>query len=649
MAALCEDETYGLDCGRKSDRISVLHVKLTESTFKALENNQNCKNAPASQATIRFQGLQGRIKIPKSDGFQNFNFFLSNFGKDNPQGSFECIHQHASSSGIAHLSSLGTIQEKITVCATNDSHQVTKERVAQTDEDTRKNINKFIKPGGLSRDKKVQGRKPAPSAPDHVPERKQTTPLNPANTIRKCLTNNPVSQRPYRDRVIHLLALRSYKKLEVLGRLQRDGVSQKDRNSLGTTLHQVANLNPKDNSYSLKDFIFREVQRDWPGYTEDDRIQVDRILARKLGLNSESVSSSSPNKEPTSPMSLPETDFIDPLMSKKPRISHLSNRGPPASSGRHPLQSEDKKPTPPVTAACPGPSLHPASGSSSNSPSTPEGRGSQDLPLDQSSICGNSSENYAPRSHTPSPTSQPGSTTSPSFSTCTVSTTTVTSTTTSSQNLLNAASPKGSHDGNGTKKPKKSKKHKDKEKNQEGGRERGKDRKRDREQHREDHCDKEAQPRKKHRNEAEQKHIPANISREPDAAGKDKSVHSTELPVPAKPDYIAKYTAVISMDQRQLYKDDFNAEYDEYRILHARVESIARRFTQLDTKCRRLAQGTKEYQEVHVQVLQEYKNIKQHSPNYYEEKQRCEYLHNKLAHIKRLIADFDKRKAQSWL
>lgn len=41
--------------------------------------------------------------------------------------------------------------------------------------------------------------------------------------------------------------------------------------------------------------------------------------------------------------------------------------------------------------------------------------------------------------------------------------------------------------------------------------------------------------------------------------------------------------------------------------------------------------------------------VLQHSPNYYEEKQRCEYLHNKLAHIKRLIADFDKRRAQSWL
>uniref|UniRef100_A0A9J8CTE9 Elongation factor for RNA polymerase II 2 n=1 Tax=Cyprinus carpio carpio TaxID=630221 RepID=A0A9J8CTE9_CYPCA len=582
MAALCENGTYGLNCGRKSDRISVLHVKLTETAFKALENYPNCKKAPSSQATIRFQGLQGRIKIPTTDapnGCHNFDFYLSNYGKDNPQGSFECIHQYISSSGVPHLSSLGTIQDKITVCATNDSYQVTKERVTKAEEDKSKNSTKFIRPGGPFRDKKVQHRKPAPSAPDPVPERKQTTPLNPANTIRKCLTNNPVSQRPYRDRVIHLLALRSYKKLELLGRLQRDGISQKDRNSLGSTLQQVASLNPKDNSYSLKDFIFREVQRNWPGYTEDERVQCDRILARKLGLNSESVSSSSPTKEPTSPLKRqPETDFIDPLMSKKPRISHLSNRGPPSSSGRHSSETEDKKPAP--TAACPGPYFHPppVTGSSSNSPSTPEGRGSQDLPLDQSSICGNSSESYAPHSHTPS--------------------------------------------------------HK---------RDKDKDRKRDREHH----CDKEAKPRKKHRNEAEQRHIPANISHESDK--EDKPVKSTELPVPTKPDYIVKYTAVISLDQRQHYKDDFNAEYDEYRILHARVESVTRRFTKLDAQCRRLAPGTKEYQDVHEQVLQEYKKIKQHSPKYYEEKLRCEYLHNKLAHIKRLIADFDQRRAQSWL
>ncbi|XP_026784574.3 RNA polymerase II elongation factor ELL2 [Pangasianodon hypophthalmus] len=624
MAALSEDGRYGLNCGRNADRITVLHVKLTETAIRALENYQNCKNVPSSRPTIHFQGLQGRIKIPKSDvsdGSHIFDFYLSNVGKDNPQGSFECLQQHVSSSGGPHLSSLGAIQDKITVCATNDSYQVTRERMTQAEEDTRKRGTKVIKPGGQFRGTKVQIRKPAPSAPDPVPERKRSTPMNPANTIRKCLTSNPVSQRPYRERIIHLLALRSYKKLEVLGRLQRDGISQKDRNSLGSTLQQVANLNPKDNSYSLKDFIYREVQRDWPGYSEDERVQLDRILARKLGLPADSLSSSSSPKEPTSPQKRqPQGDFIDPLMSKKPRISHLSSRGAQSSSDRRPpTESEEKRPAPPVNAACPGPSSqppvsHPPSGSNSNSPSTPEGRGTQDLPLDQSSTCGEETERYAPRSLTPSSNFLPASAISPA--------------------------------ANSSKKPKKkSKKHKDKE------RERGRGGEDERVRHREGQAEKEERPRKRHRTEAE-KHSPANVDSPSDAElhreDRTSKPELTELSTPVIPEYIAKYTAVVSMDQRQRYKDAFNAEYDEYRTLHARVENITRRFTQLDAQCRRLLPGTKEYQEVHEEVLQEYKKVKQHNPNYHEEKQRCEYLHNKLAHIKRLIADFDQRRAQSW-
>ncbi|KAG7320818.1 hypothetical protein KOW79_015233 [Hemibagrus wyckioides] len=622
MAALSEDGRYGLNCGRNADRITVLHVKLTETAIRALENYQNCKNVPSSQPTIHFQGLQGRIKIPKSDvsdGSHIFDFYLSNVGKDNPQGSFECIEQHVSSSGVPRLSSLGAIQDKITVCATNDSYQVTRERMTQAEEDTRRKGTKVIKPGGQFRGTKVQIRKPAPSAPDPVPERKRSTPMNPANTIRKCLTNNPVSQRPYRERIIHLLALRSYKKLEVLARLQRDGISQKDRNSLGSTLQQVANLNPKDNSYSLKDFIYREVHRDWPGYSEDERVQVDRILARKLGLPADSLSSSSSPKEPTSPQKRqPQGDFIDPLMSKKPRISHLSSRGAHGSSDRRPpTETEEKRPAPPVNAACPGPSSqppvsHPPSGSNSNSPSTPEGRGTQDLPLDQSSTCGEETERYAPRSLTPSTTFLPPSATSPA--------------------------------ANSSKKPKKkSKKHKDKERERRGDDESVR--------HREVQAEKEERPRKRHRTEAET-HSPSNVNSPSDAElhreERTSKPELTELSTPVIPDYIAKYTAVVSTDQRQRYKDDFNAEYDEYRTLHARVENITRRFTQLDTQCRRLLPGTKEYQEVHEEVLQEYKKVKQHNPNYHEEKQRCEYLHNKLAHIKRLIADFDQRRAQSW-
>lgn len=140
-----------------------------------------------------------------------------------------------------------------------------------------------------------------------------------------------------------------------------------------------------------------------------------------------------------------------------------------------------------------------------------------------------------------------------------------------------------------------------------------------------------------------------NPHKDQDSSDKEKPVQSTEFSSTIEmPDYVVKYMPLLSVDQRQNYKDDFNAEYDEYRLLHARVESITRRFTQLDSQCRKLAPGTKEYQKVQEEVLKEYKKMKQHSPNYHVEKQRCEYLHNKLAHIKRLIADFDQRRAQSW-
>ncbi|KFQ39310.1 RNA polymerase II elongation factor ELL2, partial [Mesitornis unicolor] len=125
-----------------------------------------------------------------------------------------------------------------------------------------------------------QVRRPPQSSTDIAPQRKRSMPMNPATTVRKTPVQNVVFQRPYRDRVIHLLALRSYKKPELLARLQKDGISQKDRNSLGTILLQVANLNPKDNSYSLKDSMFKDIQKDWPGYNDIDKQSLEFILFR---------------------------------------------------------------------------------------------------------------------------------------------------------------------------------------------------------------------------------------------------------------------------------------------------------------------------------------------------------------------------------
>ncbi|XP_015235379.1 PREDICTED: RNA polymerase II elongation factor ELL2 isoform X2 [Cyprinodon variegatus] len=657
MAALSEDGRYGLNCGQQGvERVSVLHVKLTETALRAIENYQSSTNIPSLRPTVQFKGLQGHIKIPKtdsSDTFHNFDFYLSNVGKDNPQGSFECIHQYVSSSGASHLALLATVQDKVTVCATSDSYQVTRERMTQAAEDTRERGTKVIKPGGQYRGKQVHTRKPALSALDVVPERKRSTPINPANTIRKCLSNNPVSQKPLRDRIIHLLALKSYKKLEVLGRLQRDGINQKDRNSLGTTLQQVANLNPKDNTYSLKEFIYRDVQRDWLGYSEDEKIQVDRMLARKLGLPTEKVSSNNSPKDgfPSSPQKRqPDFDFIDPLAPKKARISHLSSRGPAASSSDR--REDESSPTSkhsslppnvtsgppshlPVSSHPPAPShQHLSPASNSNSPSTPEGCGTQDLPMDQSSSCRDPSPSPLPRSlqdRCKHPVPRAAASPSPPPRTSL----TVTSTVITSSPLPSSTSKKFK---------KKSKKHKDKD------RERNKGKQPERACSSPPVAEEQAEESStvKKRNDADEV-IEEAVEKPYKEQVEETLVLSSESSSKVEtPDYVVKYTALVSLDQRQSYKDDFNAEYDEYRQLHARVEGITRRFTQLDAQCRKLVPGTKEHQKIQIEVLKEYKKMKQHNPNYHEEKQRCEYLHNKLAHIKRLIADFDQRRAQAW-
>lgn len=59
--------------------------------------------------------------------------------------------QFVFSSGASNLALLATVQGKVTVCATNDSYQVTRERMTQAVEDTRERGTKVIKPGGQYR------------------------------------------------------------------------------------------------------------------------------------------------------------------------------------------------------------------------------------------------------------------------------------------------------------------------------------------------------------------------------------------------------------------------------------------------------------------------------------------------------------------
>uniref|UniRef100_A0A4W4FNG5 OCEL domain-containing protein n=1 Tax=Electrophorus electricus TaxID=8005 RepID=A0A4W4FNG5_ELEEL len=569
MAALKEEQCYGLSCGRVSNgsNISVFHVKLTDSALRAFEDYQSSK--VKSRPLIRFTGNQGKISIPRSENpneLRTFAFYLSNVGRDNPQGSFACIQQYVTSEGSIQLDCLGGIQDKITVCATDDSYQKARQSMAQAEEETRSRSAIVIKPGGRYVGKRVQIRKPPPALSDVAPSRRTSRPVIISSSLKK----SAAPGRPLRERLLHLLALKPYRKPELLVRLAKDGLSAHNKDALDGLLQQVANLNNKDNTYTLKDCLFKEVQKDWPGYTEVDQQILNRILVRKLCKAQSSApapgdGTGSPHKEQASGSPSQKrfaVDFIDPLANKKPRISHLVNKVTGPINGK--LSSSNGK----------------DSSGSQAAPAAVESSSMVPLPLPDlpgpfdplSDVSNDSSHNGRDCEGQEAAAAAERLSHPPAFA---------------------ASSAHGSPSLHGKSKKKKQ-------------------------------CEVTTCP------DLSQSSIP----------------HKSTGTHPCPP--LKKYTAICSQEQRQSYKNDFNAEYSEYRGLHARIEGITRQFTVLDTELKQLQQGTDKYKTIHNQILQEYRKIKKTNPDYSQERNRCEYLHNKLAHIKKLIAEYDQKQLQNW-
>ncbi|XP_040039749.2 RNA polymerase II elongation factor ELL [Gasterosteus aculeatus] len=630
MAALKEEQCYGLSCGRVSNgsNVSVFHVKLTDSALRAFEGFQSTK-VLSSRPLIRFNGNQGKISIPRSENsseLQSFTFYLSNVGRDNPQGSFDCIQQYITSEGSIQLDCLGGIQDKITVCATDESYQKARENMAQVEEETRSRSAIVIKPGSRFLGKKVQIRKPAPGLSDVAPLRRTSRPvIISSSTIKK----GTPQHRPLRERLTHLLALKPYKKAELIVRLQKDGLLPLDKDSLDSYLQQVANLNGKDDTFTLKDILYKEIQNDWPGYTEKDQQFLKRIMFKKL--NSTAPLLESPPKElaGSSPsQKRPAADFIDPLANKKPRISHLASKAATAPVNGKLSNGRVEGGSAPAGVAV---SMSDAAVTSSSQP----------LPLLDiprpfealSDVSNDSSHNGRDCDSQETAASerlgqQPSLLTAPAVA--------VAASFPAHMGTLvpkRDKSPSSLH----SKSRKKSKKHKDKEKSKDKAKEKAQE--------------------KERKSRGDRVPEPNQACALSPASLKSNSIpykstdlnglcNSSSIPTssPEVAGYLLKYTVIASPEQRQRYKNDFNAEYSEYRGLHARIDGITRQFTVLDNELKQLHQGTDKYKTIHNQILQEYHKIKKTNPNYSQEKNRCEYLHNKLAYIKRLIAEYDQQQ-----
>ncbi|MBN3325507.1 ELL2 factor, partial [Atractosteus spatula] len=602
MAALRQEERYGLSCGKINKNIpnkTLYHVKLTDTAIRALEAYQNFKASIPHQPVICFKGSQGYIKIPvpsadSSGALRVFSFYLSSDSKDKPQASFDCIHQYVSrisglfplsgarctvikdlvwavsplgsdeislfqADGREQLECQGSIQDKITVCATDDSYQMTRERVSQVEKETWSRAAIEIKPGTTHPSKcvKIQKKHGAPMPGDSFPSHKHSpTGAGP----KRSSAPSPVAHRPLRDRIIHLLALKPYRKPELILWLERDRATPKDKADLGSVLDEVAKLNPKNHSFTLKDEFYRHVHRDWPGYTEDERQHIHRLLARRL-------------RPSLHPPSLASTE------GKSSTLFPLSNELVPSASSNT---------STPVSS-----SLHTKTEFQRTSRHLSE---SQNGFLARHTVS-DSAGTHRPEREGPGPLSTVLNPAQTQFS---------------NRTELSLASSQH--------KKKKSKKHKEKE------RERLKD------------TEKEEWP-----------------ERSPDLKNNVENLKDHEranTPVtPASPaelcDYLLKYNTITTPEQRQKYKEDFCAEYDEYRDLHSRIGNVTERFVELGSKIKTLSPGSQEYKDMEDQIFEEYRKYKKKFPGYREEKKRCEYLHQKLSHIKRLILDYDQNHMPS--
>ncbi|KAM8793608.1 LOW QUALITY PROTEIN: MARVEL domain-containing protein 2-like [Eudromia elegans] len=108
------------------------------------------------------------------------------------------------------------------------------------------------------------------------------------------------------------------------------------------------------------------------------------------------------------------------------------------------------------------------------------------------------------------------------------------------------------------------------------------------------------------------------------------------------PDYLAKYPA-IQTNEIETYKVVFSDQFTDYKELSGEVYAVLKKFDELDALLRKLPHnpGNLHEQERISRVLQEYKK-KKNDPTFLEKNEHCEYLKNKLSHIKQRIQDYDK-------
>ncbi|XP_017761775.1 PREDICTED: RNA polymerase II elongation factor Ell isoform X2 [Eufriesea mexicana] len=728
MAALVAGVQYGLSSHSNfHENKSLIFVKLTDSAQRAIEDFLRNRNKTSQNPTIQFLGNEGQLSFPSTQsnhGSAGFTFSLSgNQDIEGPQGGFECIQQ----TGPKSLESLGALPCKMRIQANDDVYETTRHRMAVAEENNKNKCTRVIKANGpdIGRKVKVKATGRTIPSPSNSRHRESTSIPTSGSQPRlsssyKSVTNNlpparnqpekkvsDIMRRPLKERLIHLLALRPYKKPELYDRINQ-GIKDRERNVMTTILKQVAFM--RDNTYHLHRYVWNDVQEDWPYYTEQEKAMLKRRKPQNLtppgsSDGGSSGSGQSPNStHPGSPPAItaPPPSLLsnkrpgyyqgnDGLPTKRPRISHYKKPEPNSGSsnagenGRTAGSGGSSNSVSVVSGGAGGSSANGGSGGSSGGvvDSWDQRQHQRDRRGDyrperttNSDVLRGGSYGTGKPCLTPTSdseeTNQPGhrdgiianTGTSGNNATSNVTTGHNSHNSVAHSNSLSASrhhhagksatlgadgnavpavdyvgrsmpsavsdgGSAGSYSGssNGILADRR-------DRSDRNDRGRAGDRDRD--------------SRKKSNGTGSNSY---NDLSAPDyAANGDNTVTTSscglDLPESPKsseyPDYLTYYTTISSAEQRRRYKAEFNADYEEYRRLHAQVAEVSRHFTQLQDRLRQeeASANWDEYEEIRRQILQEYDETKR-DPVHTETKRRFHYLHEKLSHIKRLVLEYD--------
>merc|ERR1712012_825081 len=153
---------------------------------------------------------------------------------------------------------------------------------------------------------------PSSSASSNLSQPRTSLPPAPAPKVSKPPPCNPeIMRRPMRDRLIHLLAVRPYRKPELLQRIYKDGIKEKDRKTISLLLGELAVC--KNNVFELKRSLWNDVAEDWPFYTEQDRAALRRRKPQNLTPPGSDTGSTSSGHSPssTNPLKRKSTSYYD--------------------------------------------------------------------------------------------------------------------------------------------------------------------------------------------------------------------------------------------------------------------------------------------------------------------------------------------------